>query len=404
MLIEAVFFVLFPIILLLIILILFFTYQETFEKMFFSKREIGLLIIGSAATMFLDMPLFIYKDYFLALNIGGALIPIILSFHFLKKKGIPFQKFLAGVFLVSLSTYMVTRVTEKGVVSYFPFYFLPSILAILLSFLFFFRKNEMPVYAYTIATLGVVIGGDFSHLPELFQQPFAGSMGGAGVYDMVYLAGLISFCLSFPVVRKERLSRIDRIIKKVEREAINAGKIAGIDGSTSFILERLIGEKARDFEILKEESNVKKARMAMNKLVREMHESIEWAYASPAERVFSFLIDFAIIAGISFIFSLFYTSILFPFLIFLLLLQVVYFIPLEFFFGCTVGKALLDIEVKNLPARRADFMSVFTRNIIRYLEFFAGFYMVSFILVSVTPKKQRIGDIIADTIVVKVRE
>lgn len=401
---QFLFFILFPIILLIVILVFFFFYPETFDEMYFGKREIGLLIVGSASTMFLDLPVFIYKDYFLALNIGGALIPIILSFYFFVKKAIGFPKFAGGVLLVAVATYMVTRVTETGVVSYFPFYLLPSILAILLAFLLYTREKTTPVYAYAISTIGVILGGDLSHLPELFEQPFAGSFGGAGVYDMVYLAGLISFCISFPFIKKKkRKGKIERMVEKVEKEAICVGKIAGIEGNISFILEKVLGRR-EDFELLRNEYSVRKARKIMNKLIKEMHEKIRENYAPPEERLVSYLIDFMIISGFSLALSLLYKSIFLPFLMFFLLFQIIYFIPLEFFFGTTVGKALMDMEVRNMSAEKADFLSIFTRNIIRYLEFFAGFYAVSLVLISLSPKRQRIGDAIADSIVIKVRE
>lgn len=398
-LIELVLFLLFPIILLTILLIFFFFYHETFEKVGFGKREIGLLIIGSASTMFLDFPLFIYKNYLLALNVGGALIPLILSYHFIKENEMSFKKILGGIILISVATYMVTRVTEEGVISYFPFYFIPPFLSILLSFLLFYRHFLNPVFAYTISTIGVIIGGDFSHLPELFEKPFMGSMGGAGLYDMVYLTGLISFCISFPFIRKEKRSKIERIIRKVEKEIYYAGKVVGIEGSHAFILKKLIGS-ANDYEILKKEINAAKAKIMMNKIINEINEATKNRYAFLYQRLFAFLIDFLIIFGITFIASFFYKFSLYSFVLFLSLIQISYFIIFESTFGYTVGKAFMEIEVRNIDMER-DFITIFTRNIIRFLEMLAAFYLISIVLIVASPKKQRIGDIIADSIVVR---
>ena len=388
-LIELLLLVIFPILLLIVISLFFLIYAETFEEIHFGKREVGLLVIGSVSTMFFDLPIFLYSNYFLAINVGGALIPIILSFYFIKENALSFWKVLAGIVMVGIVTYMVTFVTDVGVVSYFPFYFLPSLMAILLSFLFFFRNPKTCVFAYTISTLGVIIGGDFSHLPELFEFPFMGSMGGAGIYDMVYLAGLISFCASFPFIRKKRLSRAERNIRKIEREAYYAGKIAGIGGDYRHIIRKLTG---RDVEEIKK-----------RRLISEINRPLMRFYASPLKRIVAFLIDSTIVFPVSVMLLLIFHMELYIFLSIFLLIQIFYFTCLEFYFGSTIGKAILDIEVRNVANEKADFMTIFTRNIIRILEFFAMFYLVSVLLIVATPKRQRIGDIIADSIVVEVK-
>ena len=83
---------------------------------------------------------------------------------------------------------------------------------------------------------GVVIGADLTHLPELFEKPFMGSIGGAGIFDLVYLSGLISFCFSFPFIRKKRMNKADRQWKKVEREAHYAGRILNIEDNYDSII------------------------------------------------------------------------------------------------------------------------------------------------------------------------
>ena len=389
MLLEIFLSIVFPILLLIVIFIFFILYTETLENIGFGKREIGLLIVGSASTMFFDLPLFLYKNYFLALNIGGALIPIVLAFYFMKTNSFSFLKVVFATFLVALATYMVTVVTGEGVVSYFPFYFLPSILAFLFALLFFFRHPKACAFSYTISTLGVVIGGDFSHLPELFENPFMGSMGGAGIYDMVYLAGLISFCISFLFIRKRRTRREEKNIKRIEKEAYCAGKIAGVGGNYKQIIKKLTGRNAEEIKL--------------SRLIVELNKPIKKVYASPMKRMAAFLIDSAIVFPLSILLYILFHFEIYVFLSLFLFIQILYFISLEWYFGSTVGKAILDIEVKNVENEKADFMTIFTRNIIRILEFFAVFYLVSILLIIITPKRQRIGDIIADSIVVEVK-
>jgi len=389
---NLILFILFPIFLITVIFIFFLIYWKTFEESGFGKRELGLLVAGSASTMFFNLPLFLYRNYFLALNVGGALIPLILSFYFISKNSYPFMKIVFSISLVSIATYMVTFVTNEGVVAYFPFYFLPSILAFLLSLLLYFRQPKAAPFSYTISTLGVMIGGDLAHFPEIFSSPFMGSMGGAGIYDMVYLAGLISFCLSFLFVEKKRVSYRERVLKRLQENAYLAGEVAGIGGDYRHIIKKITG---KNIEEIKERKEIRKIMKEMNKRIN--------IYGDPVKRIMAFLVDSLILMPIILLFLFLLDFRIYILLSFPLLIQFVYFLLLEYFFGSTVGKGLFDLEVRNLVNKRADLMTIFTRNIFRIMEFFLLFYAFSIVLMVLSTKKQRIGDIIANSIVVEVK-
>ena len=388
---EIIFYILFPLLLMLFISIFFFIYFPSFNEIGIGKRELGLLFIGPLLTTFINLPLFIYKNYFLAINIGGALIPLIISFYLIKENEIDFQKVLAGVAIVAIATYMVTVVTNEGVISHFPFYLIPSILSFLISLLFYLPYSKSCAYSYSIATLGVIIGGDFSHLPEIFRQPFIGSMGGAGLYDMVYIAGLLSFFLSFLFIKKKRGNKKEKILEEIERYIlISNDKSLWEDYKT---LKNLDGRAFR-----------RKAK----KIWRKISWNLRVCFATEIERMFAFFIDLIIIASLSFIICLFkifyfFDSFETSFFISFNMMQLFYFFLLEFFFKATIGKAFFGIEVRKESFEKADFIDAFTRNILRFLDMFAFFYILSIVLIATTPKKQRIGDFITGTIVVKTK-
>jgi len=387
--------ILFPLLLMLVLYLFFIIYSPSFEEIEMRRREVGLLLLGSLSTMFLNFPIFIYKNYFLAMNIGGALIPIVLSFYLMKENNISFYKMLAGVSLVAFATYMITRVTSAGVIAYFPFYLLPSILASLIASLLYFLSPVSSAYSYSISTLGVLIGGDFSHLPEIFQHPFAGSMGGAGLYDMVYLAGLLSFIISFIFVKKSRRDRKEIILKRIDKEILLAEK---------FVENKkiLLGIE-EDYRMLKEEYDIKKARKIANNIIKKIGRALKNCYADEGERIVAFIIDMLIISCFSLVSALlhFFGSFIYSFIISFLAYQFLYFTLLEYLFKTTIGKAFFDMEIRNEQFKKADFMDSFTRNAIRFLDMFALFYIFSIILIIISPKKQRIGDLIAGTILVR---
>jgi len=379
----------FPVFLIVLLFAFSLIYRKTFDEIGMGKREISLLIAGSSFTMFLNFPLFIYSGYFLALNVGGALIPLVLSFHLIARNSHNFLKILAGVTLISIVTYMITFVTSEGVVSYFPYYFIPSILSVLLSLLLYFRHPKAMSYSYIISTLGVVIGGDMAHLPEIFSSPFAGSMGGAGIYDMVYLAGMISICFTFLFVEKRKAMPEERRKERLQKEIYSVGELAGITGDYRQILKRITGENA-DYITRKEEK----------RLIRRINREVK-IYADPAKRLLAFLFDMAILFPIILLFLFLMDFRIYVIISFPILIQFIYFLFFELLFGTSVGKAMLDLEVRNIYNRRAEPMSIFTRNIFRIVEFFLLFYSLSILMIVLTPKRQRVGDMIADTIVVE---
>ncbi len=387
---ELILTIMFPIFLIILLFAFSLIYWKTFGEAGIGKKEVALLIAGSSFTMFLNFPLFVSRDYFLALNVGGALIPLALSFHLIARNSHHFLKILSGVGIVSIATYLITFVTEEGVVSYFPYYFIPSVLSVLLSLLFYYRHPKAISFSYIISTLGVIIGGDMAHLPEIFSTPFMGSMGGAGIYDMVYLAGLISICLSFLFVEKKRATAEERRRERLQREIYSVGEMMKIAGDYKDIMKEVLGE---DLDAI--------PRNEEKKIIKRMNREVK-IYADPAKRVIAFLIDFVILFPLTLLFLFLMDFRIYIIISFPILIQFVYFLFFESLFKTTVGKALLDLEVRDIYNRSAEPMAIFTRNIFRIVEFFLIFYALSILLIALTPKKQRIGDMVADTVVVEV--
>lgn len=77
-----------------------------------------------------------------------------------------------------------------------------------------------------------------------------------------------------------------------------------------------------------------------------------------------------------------------------------YFLVLEGVFGQTVGKKLCKIKVVKEDGTPCDLYASFIRNILRIID--AIFvYLVGAILLARSDKKQRLGDSVAHTIVIK---
>jgi uncharacterized RDD family membrane protein YckC len=78
-----------------------------------------------------------------------------------------------------------------------------------------------------------------------------------------------------------------------------------------------------------------------------------------------------------------------------------YYIYLEGTYGQTIGKMALDIVVVTEDGGPIEYGPAAIRTLLRIVDILPAFYLVGFIAMLVTDRKQRLGDIVADTIVVR---
>jgi len=80
-----------------------------------------------------------------------------------------------------------------------------------------------------------------------------------------------------------------------------------------------------------------------------------------------------------------------------------YGIACEWFWrGQTVGKRLLRLRVVDVEGMRLQFNQIVTRNLLRFVDSLPGTYLVGGIVCWFSPKCQRLGDIAANTIVIRI--
>jgi len=154
--------------------------------------------------------LFSYENWRVGINMGGAIIPILLSIYLTIKKKIPIKKIFIGILIVAIIAFFVTRpVAERGIIASFPYWLLPaffaSIASVILSWKDFIRAAPL---AYISGTIGVLIGADFFHLPELLsystEKVTNAVIGGADVFDMIFITGIIAVILDGMIMFRQR--------------------------------------------------------------------------------------------------------------------------------------------------------------------------------------------------------
>src|SRR5260221_4810584 len=77
-----------------------------------------------------------------------------------------------------------------------------------------------------------------------------------------------------------------------------------------------------------------------------------------------------------------------------------YYIVLEAVLGATLGKLLLGLRVVNVDGSRIGWGASIIRNLLRIIDALPFFYLLGAILIWTSPQRQRLGDRVAQTVVV----
>lgn len=142
--------------------------------------------------MHFQPPKMVRREMVLAVNVGGAIIPSLLSMFLLFHMTHPIRALIA-LAVVTFVVYKTARPVE-GVGIATPL-FIPPIVAAL-SALYLNYPESAPT-AFIAGTLGTLIGADLMNLPRIKEigAPVA-SIGGAGTFDGIFLTGIIAVLLA----------------------------------------------------------------------------------------------------------------------------------------------------------------------------------------------------------------
>lgn len=127
----------------------------------------------------------------IAINLGGGIIPLILSFYFLERTINPLPIFIALILMIFITHYFSRVIPGVGIGV--PA-LIPPIFAALFSLIFY--PENPAICAYISGTLGTLIGADLLNLYKLKNYPGLLSIGGAGVFDGIFLTGIIAVFLT----------------------------------------------------------------------------------------------------------------------------------------------------------------------------------------------------------------
>ncbi|HEB76717.1 MAG TPA: DUF1614 domain-containing protein [Nitrospirae bacterium] len=147
--------------------------------------------VSSMFYSFLGIRLPRVSERVIAVNLGGAVFPGLLSLYLLRQ--VPVSTALAATAVTSLAAFMLSKPVQ-GVGVVMPA-FVPPIISAVVAVLM--AREYAPQVAYISGVMGTLIGADLLRLRQIrrLKAPFL-SIGGAGVFDGIYLVGLVSVLLA----------------------------------------------------------------------------------------------------------------------------------------------------------------------------------------------------------------
>lgn len=185
--------------------------RHTLGHLGLTPGEIAVIIWATLVGSLINIPLMRFGEGFLGINVGGAIVPIVLSAYLIRRKGLPLNEVLVGILLVAFVSFMVTTYDpEIGVYATFPWWLLPPFTAFLVAaFAYWHESPHSAALAYVSGTLGTLIGADIVRLPQILGGPPPAegvmlSIGGAGVFDMVFLAGILAVTMEAGLLARTR--------------------------------------------------------------------------------------------------------------------------------------------------------------------------------------------------------
>ncbi len=189
-----------PLIFVLLILLGLLIFLVEMRILTYAYRKVGVhpryafaVMVLSLLGSYVNIPLYTAPGRtVVALNVGGALIPILVSLYLVAHTGM-LGPMLIGTAVVAAIVHQIAYVVP-GLGIAVPM-LVPPIVAAGVALVLAFRRA--PPVAYVSGSMGTLIGADLLNLRQFWRlgAPMV-SIGGAGTFDGVFLTGILAGLLA----------------------------------------------------------------------------------------------------------------------------------------------------------------------------------------------------------------
>jgi uncharacterized membrane protein len=157
------------------------------EQQVLSGQEVDFFGMRYVVPVVVDWP-----GTVIAVNVGGALIPIVLSLYLVFRYGIFAMAAIAVACVALVCHWLAEPVPGVGIA--IPIFVPPIVTAIIALLL---SRRYAAVLAYVAGSLGTLLGADLLNLGKVqgLGAPVA-SIGGAGTFDAIFLTGILAVLIA----------------------------------------------------------------------------------------------------------------------------------------------------------------------------------------------------------------
>lgn len=183
--------------------------EGVFESIGLRFYQAVLVTAGALLGSLINIPLIPVGETVIAVNVGGAVIPLFVTAEMVARGRVSRLKTLAAVAAVSLVAYaFATPVPGTGITM--PFYVAP-LAGAAAGLILAGGCHAAPGLAYAGGTMGTLLGADILNLANpAVLAALAGSkatvlsIGGAGIFDGIFITGVLSVLLAAYAGRRLR--------------------------------------------------------------------------------------------------------------------------------------------------------------------------------------------------------
>ena len=183
--------------------------EGVFESIGLRFSRAVLVTVGALLGSLINIPLVPVGEAVIAINVGGAAIPVFVTLEMVARSRVSPSKALVAILIVSLVAYaFATPVPGLGITM--PFYIAP-LAGAGVGLLLARGCHAAAGLAYAGGTMGTLIGADILNLvnPDVLvalagDQATVLSIGGAGIFDGIFITGVISVLLAAYAARSLR--------------------------------------------------------------------------------------------------------------------------------------------------------------------------------------------------------
>lgn len=160
-----------------------------------------LAVLAMVALSFLNLGI-TEEPISISLNVTGVLIPTGIVIFLLITRRLDLAAALISIGLVAIVGFPLTQVVDGGAYIFFPLWLIPAGVAAACGFFFTRNKDSETVairggaIAFAAGCLGMLVGGDLLHLPEMLNS--GGTMlimGAGGILDFTFLTGVVALSI-----------------------------------------------------------------------------------------------------------------------------------------------------------------------------------------------------------------